>query len=135
MNPTLYPCPCCGYLVLKEGPGSYDICPICFWEDDIVQLRFATFPGRANTPSLIEAQLNAVKYGAKMPGYERRARSPKQFERDESWRLIDLEIDNIELFSAGDQGRTYRKDRTTLYYWRDTYWRRQPQPLKQEKQL
>lgn len=25
---VLYPCPCCGYLVFEEGPGSYDICPI-----------------------------------------------------------------------------------------------------------
>ncbi len=35
-----YPCPCCGYLVFTEPPGSYTICPICFWEDDISQLRF-----------------------------------------------------------------------------------------------
>jgi hypothetical protein len=26
---TRYPCPCCGYLVLDEEPGSYEICPIC----------------------------------------------------------------------------------------------------------
>jgi hypothetical protein len=35
-----YPCPCCGYLMFYEGPGSYDICKICFWEDDLSQLRF-----------------------------------------------------------------------------------------------
>ncbi|WP_368483116.1 CPCC family cysteine-rich protein [Streptomyces niveus] len=23
-----YPCPCCGYLVLGDMPGSYEICPI-----------------------------------------------------------------------------------------------------------
>ena len=45
------PCPCCGYLVLPEA-GLYDICPICGWEDDISQLRFATMPGGANRPSL-----------------------------------------------------------------------------------
>jgi len=33
---STYPCPCCGYLVFTEPPGSYDICSICFWEDDPV---------------------------------------------------------------------------------------------------
>ncbi len=28
-----YACPCCGYLTLDER-GGYDICPVCFWEDD-----------------------------------------------------------------------------------------------------
>ncbi|HEY5908286.1 MAG TPA: CPCC family cysteine-rich protein, partial [Vicinamibacteria bacterium] len=43
-----YPCPCCGYLMFKESPGSHDICKICFWEDDIVQLRDPHFSGGAN---------------------------------------------------------------------------------------
>nr|WP_230058046.1 CPCC family cysteine-rich protein [Agrobacterium fabrum] len=28
-----YQCPCCKYLTLKER-GGYDICPVCYWEDD-----------------------------------------------------------------------------------------------------
>ena len=28
-----YPCPCCGYKTLDER-GGFDICPVCFWEDD-----------------------------------------------------------------------------------------------------
>jgi len=35
----MYPCPCCGYVVFDEPPGSYAIRPICFWEDDLAQLR------------------------------------------------------------------------------------------------
>ncbi|WP_248129036.1 CPCC family cysteine-rich protein [Pseudomonas sp. W2Aug9] len=27
----MFTCPCCGYAVFEEHPGSYDICPICFW--------------------------------------------------------------------------------------------------------
>ncbi|WP_328961849.1 CPCC family cysteine-rich protein [Streptomyces virginiae] len=26
-----YPCPCCGHRGLDEIPGSYSICPVCFW--------------------------------------------------------------------------------------------------------
>src|SRR4051812_44523441 len=29
-----YPCPCRGHLVFEEGPGSYEIGPICFWDED-----------------------------------------------------------------------------------------------------
>ena len=28
-----YACPCCRYLTLASR-GDYDICPVCFWEDD-----------------------------------------------------------------------------------------------------
>jgi hypothetical protein len=35
--------------------GSYDICPICGWEDDVSQLRFPRMHG-ANKVSLIEGQ-------------------------------------------------------------------------------
>ncbi|WP_328860442.1 CPCC family cysteine-rich protein [Streptomyces sp. NBC_00306] len=28
-----YRCPCCGFLTLDER-CSFDICPVCFWEDD-----------------------------------------------------------------------------------------------------
>jgi hypothetical protein len=27
-------------LVFEEGPGSYDNCPVCGWQDDLVQVRF-----------------------------------------------------------------------------------------------
>jgi len=29
----VYCCPCCGYPILTE-PASYEICPLCSWEDD-----------------------------------------------------------------------------------------------------
>jgi tRNA threonylcarbamoyladenosine biosynthesis protein TsaE len=28
-----YPCPCCGNITLPAR-GAFDICPVCFWEDD-----------------------------------------------------------------------------------------------------
>ena len=29
-----YPCPVCGSLEMSEPIGSFDICPVCGWEDD-----------------------------------------------------------------------------------------------------
>lgn len=28
-----YPCPCCSFLTL-DMRGCFEICPVCFWEDD-----------------------------------------------------------------------------------------------------
>lgn len=60
-----YTCPCCGYETLdEEPPGTYDICHICFWEDDGVQFRDPDYKGGANTLSLRECQQNFLAYGA-----------------------------------------------------------------------
>lgn len=32
-RPVTSNCPVCGYLTLQER-GRFDICPVCFWEDD-----------------------------------------------------------------------------------------------------
>lgn len=60
----MYTCPCCGYEVFDSSPGSSDICPICFWEDDGFQLYFPLDSGGANHCSLVEAQVNFVQFGA-----------------------------------------------------------------------
>ena len=60
----MFTCPCCGYLVFDDMPGSYDICPICFWEDDIHQLYYPESPSGPNHQSLIESQVNFVQFGA-----------------------------------------------------------------------
>jgi hypothetical protein len=60
-----YPCPCCDHLTLQEPPGgSYDICPVCFWEDDGVQLSDPRYEGGANGVSLEEARENYRRFGA-----------------------------------------------------------------------
>ncbi|WP_345359683.1 CPCC family cysteine-rich protein [Saccharopolyspora cebuensis] len=28
-----YPCPCCGFVTLDER-GGFEVCSVCFWEDD-----------------------------------------------------------------------------------------------------
>jgi hypothetical protein len=51
-----YPCPCCGFVTLGEPAGSFAICAICGWEDDLVQLRDPNRTGGANARSLRQAQ-------------------------------------------------------------------------------
>ena len=122
-----HPCPCCGYLTLEEPPGSYEICPICFWEDDVSQLRFVRLGGGANRVSLTEAQANFAACGASEPRLRSNVRAPDPSDRrDPTWRPIGFD-DNIEEPTPGvDYGGTYPADETTLYYWRPTFWRRDP---------
>ncbi len=47
-----FPCPCCGKTMVEE----YDICDVCFWENDPVQLSDPAYPGGANVMSLNEAR-------------------------------------------------------------------------------
>lgn len=55
-NSLKYTCPCCGYKTLdEEPPDTYDICEICFWEDDGYQYKYPDETG-ANYVSFREAQ-------------------------------------------------------------------------------
>ena len=60
-----YRCPCCGYLTLEDEPGHFDICPVCFWEDDNIQSFEPDYEGGANRISLNQARENYKKFGAK----------------------------------------------------------------------
>ena len=60
-----YACPCCGYLTFdEEPPGTFEICPVCGWEDDEVQFRDPTYAGGANGVSLEEARKSFTTIGA-----------------------------------------------------------------------
>lgn len=118
-----FPCPCCGHLVFREPPGSYSICPVCFWEDDMVQLRWPDYAGGANAPSLIDSQRHFAEHGAMEERFKsnvRRARADEP--REEHWRPVDLTVDRFEPRSV--QQAPWPEDLTTLYWWRDSFWRR-----------
>lgn len=59
-----YTCSCCGYKTLEEPSGNYEICSVCYWEDDSVQNDDPDFEGGANQVSLRQAQRNFNIYGA-----------------------------------------------------------------------
>ena len=60
----LYQCPCCDYYTFFER-GIAQICFVCYWEDDEIELvnpdRIST---RNNLLTLREARANFDKYGA-----------------------------------------------------------------------
>jgi len=58
-------CPCCGYNTLTEPTsGTYNICEICFWEDDPIQFNDPNYEGGVNRVSLLQGQKNFEIYGA-----------------------------------------------------------------------
>ncbi len=59
-----YFCKCCGYNTLSEFPnGTYEICKICFWEDDLYQTENPNEKGGPNRVSLVEARKNFEEFG------------------------------------------------------------------------
>ena len=54
-QPAAQRCPVCGRYYFTE-PHSYEICPICGWEDDPSQKRYPDMEGGANHESLNEAR-------------------------------------------------------------------------------
>ena len=75
-------CPCCGYYTLP-GAGAYDICPVCFWEDDPVQEEDPDLAGGANDLSLREGRENYKKYGACEERFTKHVRVPLAEEADD----------------------------------------------------
>lgn len=61
-----YKCPCCGFMTFDEEIGaSYDICPVCYWQDDSVDINANTeMISGANGMSLSEARSNFLLFGA-----------------------------------------------------------------------
>jgi hypothetical protein len=72
-----FACPCCGFLTLEEEPpGSFAICPVCWWEDDNVQAGDPGLAGGANSVSLRQAQENFRRFGASEAEFTSNVRRP-----------------------------------------------------------
>jgi len=106
---------------MEGPPGSDDICMVCFWEDDMMQLRWPQLAGATNAVSLLDAQKNFVRFGASEERFQRDVRPPAPDETiDEGWRTVD----ERDRFEGPDESAPWPEDRTRLYYWRPTFWRR-----------
>lgn len=80
-----YRCPCCGYFTFAQQPdGSYDICPVCYWEDDAMPLKNPEYEGGANKVSLNRARENYLEYGACTEDMVKFTREPTEDELAET---------------------------------------------------
>jgi hypothetical protein len=66
--------------------GSYEICPVCFWEDRPVQNEDPAFSGGANSVSLAQARENYIcenyiQYGACKPEFSGKDQLQMQYMR------------------------------------------------------
>lgn len=112
-----YTCPCCGYLVFGEPPGSYNVCPICFWEDDPVQMLDPWFRGGANRPSLADAQRAYRELGAIELRFASNVRKPTHEDRrDPAWRSV-TEADRERVRTPASLSDVEWKDLAIWYYW------------------
>ena len=84
-----YTCPCCGYKTL-ESERSFDLCNICFWEDDDTQFENIDCFDGANAVSLRQAQMNYINFGACDEKSLRFTRRPSQKDtRDHNWKPFE----------------------------------------------
>lgn len=96
---------------------------VCFWEDDVTQLRWPTLGGVTNAVCLLEAQRNFASLGAIEPAFVGDVRKPNAAEPlDPEWRPIR----ESDAFEAPDESAPWPEDRTLLYYWRASFWRLTP---------
>jgi hypothetical protein len=95
-------CPCCGYDTLDQR-GDFDICDICFWEDDgadDAQLDAVSGP---NHITLREARRNYLTFGANRELDREKVRPPG--EDDRRLRNFALEGDTVVELGAAAKAR------------------------------
>lgn len=72
-----FQCPCCRNFTLDEV-AMYEICPVCFWEDDGTTGEHGFSP---NGLPLEEARLNYLRFGANSERDRRHVRPPEEGEK------------------------------------------------------
>lgn len=113
-----YTCACCGFQTHDEPPGSDEICPICFWQDDAVQLLDPWFSGGANKPNLADAQTTFARRGAVEERLLTHVRKPCVSDsRDPTWRPVG-DADRARVRTPASLTKAEYSDRSLWYYWR-----------------
>ena len=104
-------------------PARWELCPVCFWEDDPGQLHWPETPWGANGYSLIEGQQNYAQAGASHSEFLSKVRPARDDEPlAEGWRMLDPLVDE---YVRGDGGAPaslgFVPDATKLYWWLPDY--------------
>ena len=118
MKRNKYTCVCCGHRVF-DALFNFEICPVCGWEDDPLQIRYPLEKG-ANKVCLVEAQVNFGKTGVIYKGFLNFA-DGKKYEIDSKWRRFK-KSDKVEIREEGVAEIIYPVDMRKLYYWQKGYW-------------
>jgi hypothetical protein len=105
-------CPACGFAALADGYGSHEICGVCEWEDDGVQLANPTSAGGANERSLAEVQADIV---GRIPVD---VTTHGEFQRDPRWRPLSPR----ELSEAEGKRRSQHWHTPAAHNRSDVYW-------------
>ncbi len=113
-----YTCPCCGFKVFDEPPGSYEICEVCGWEDDAVQLANPCTGGGANGESLTEAQGKFQR----TPEVDLAEILSGGIERDRKWRPVNPK--ERQIFEAEVKNSGSNWPNKAVYELAQTYWNR-----------
>jgi hypothetical protein len=100
-----YPCPACGFRTFSLPPGSFEICPVCRWEDDNVQFTCQEMASGANDRSLVECQAETIR---RLPLHIQVAEG---YRRDHGWRPWEKD-------DAVVNGAQPNKETISPYYWR-----------------
>lgn len=81
-------CVVCGHRTLEER-GDWEICPVCFWEDDVL-VEGVDKSSPANGGMMVStAQANFVRYGAISPDLVGKTRPPHVGEeKDPGWKPL-----------------------------------------------
>lgn len=74
---VVYKCPCCGYKTLSER-GHFEICEVCFWEDDGQDEHDSDIvrEGPNGSLSLSQARTNFLSFGACEERFVKNVRKP-----------------------------------------------------------
>lgn len=56
-------CPCCDYYTLTDR-GGFEVCPVCYWEDDGADLEALDVVSGPNHITLRQARHNFARIGA-----------------------------------------------------------------------
>ncbi len=118
MKNNKFTCVNCGHKVFNDL-FNFEICPVCGWEDDPVQIRYPLSKG-ANKVCLVEAQVNFVKTGLLYKGFTNFS-DGKKYEKDEVWRPFSKK-DKVHVRDEEIREIDYPVDMTRLYYWLSKYW-------------
>lgn len=68
-------CPCCEFFTL-HSKGEFEICEVCFWEDDPVQRMNPDYFGGANKVSLNQGKKNFIIFNACEEQHVNNVRNP-----------------------------------------------------------